>query len=455
MASSDRGAWGSKAAFILAAAGSAVGLGNVWRFPTTVGKSGGAAFVVIYLVCVLAIGLPVMLAELAVGRNTEKNPVGAFVRLAPRTLWKWVGALGVLTGVAILSYYSVIAGWTVGYIFKTATGAFTATETPQMVSHAFTALIASPGTALGLHALFMAATMAVVIGGVKAGIERWSKVLMPALFAILVLLVIRSVTLPGAEAGLAFYLKPDFSKVTTATVMSALGQAFFSLSLGMGAMITYGSYLSKRENLFSAAVWVSMADTAIAILAGFAIFPALFTIPGVQPSEGAGLIFMVLPAIFARIPGGIVFGTGFFSLLAIAALTSSISLLEVVVAYFIDEKGWSRRRAVLTFGTVAFVVGIPAALGNGAVGFLTELPLVHASFLDTMDHLFGNFSLAIGALLLALFVGWRWGVRRAGEEIRFAEQPSWVGPAWSFLIRFACPLAIAAIFIKLLVTGGS
>lgn len=450
VSSSERGAWGSRLGFILAAAGSAIGLGNVWRFPTMAGKSGGAAFVLIYLLCVLFIGLPVLLAELTVGRCTQKNPVGAFERLAPETGWKGVGALGVLTGVVILSYYSVVAGWTIGYIFETLAGTFNDIQSPDVVTRAFTGLIGNPVVAIGLHAVFMALTMFVVLGGVQGGIERWTKILMPVLFLILILLVIRSVTLDGAERGLTFYLKPDFSEVTGTTFLNAMGQAFFSLSLGMGAMITYGSYLSRRDDLVSSAVWVSLADTLIAVLAGFAIFPALFTIPGLEPTEGAGLVFLVLPNIFDKIPGGLFFGAGFFTLLAIAALTSSISLLEVVVAYFIDEKGWTRRKAVTVLGGVAFLLGIPSALGNGAVASLSRLPLVNQSFLDFMDMLFGNFSLTIGALLLSLFVGWRWGTSRALEEIRLSNPGTWFGRLWAVLIRFLCPLAIGAILVNLI-----
>jgi NSS family neurotransmitter:Na+ symporter len=235
--------------------------------------------------------------------------------------------------------------------------------------------------------------------------------------------------------------------------MSALGQAFFSLSLGMGAMITYGSYLSKRESLFTAGVWVSLADTGIALLAGLAIFPALFTIQGLEPTEGPGLIFVVLPNIFDKIPGGVVFGTGFFVLLTIAALTSSISLLEVVVAYFIDEKGWSRRKAVTVFGTVAFLLGVPSALSSGAVSWLTTLPFAGGSFLDLMDKAFGNFSLAVGAMLLSLFVGWRWTMKAAISEARIGGMPAWAGSAWSFLIRFVCPVAIAIILIRLVISS--
>ena len=260
-----RDTWGSKAAFVLAAAGSAVGLGNIWGFPTVAGQNGGAAFLLIYLAAVALIGAPVMLAELIVGRRTQRNPVGAFKALAPHSMWVVVGGLGVLTGIVILSFYSVIAGWTLSYIIKTLAGTF---QPGVDTAAIFDQLAGSAVPAITWHLLFIIITIYVVLGGVRDGIERWTKILMPVLFALLVLLAIRAVTLSGAEEGLAFYLKPDFSKVTGAVVLSAIGQAFFSLSLGMGAMITYGSYVSKRDDLVSSAAWVTFADTTIAILAG-------------------------------------------------------------------------------------------------------------------------------------------------------------------------------------------
>ena len=447
-----RDTWGSKAGFVLAAAGSAIGLGNIWGFPTVAGQNGGAAFLLIYLVAVAFIGAPVMLAELIVGRRTQRNPVGAFKALAPRSVWVFVGGLGVFTGIMILSFYSVIAGWTLSYIFKTITGTFEAGADTGVI---FNELAGSAVPAITWHLLFMILTIYVVLGGVRDGIERWTRVLMPVLFALLVLLAVRAVTLSGAEAGLSFYLKPDFSKVTGTVVLSAIGQAFFSLSLGMGAMITYGSYVSKRDDLVSSAGWVTLADTTIAILAGLIIFPTLFH-AGLEPGAGGpGMVFVVLTSLLSSIPpapyGGVIFGTGFFLLLGIAALTSSVSLLEVVTSWAVDERGMSRRKAAITLGLTAFMIGIPSALANGAVSWLTTLPGIGMDFLSFMFMLFGQYSLVIGALLISLFVGWVWGVRAAGEEVRENDGKFPLGRTWAFLIRFVAPIAIVAILVKMVV----
>jgi NSS family neurotransmitter:Na+ symporter len=448
----QRDTWGSKVAFILAAAGSAIGLGNIWGFPTVAGQNGGAAFLLIYLAAVALIGAPVMLAELIVGRRTQRNPVGAFKALAPGSAWVVVGGLGVLTGIMILSFYSVIAGWTLAYIFKTLAGTFgPETDTGAI----FDQLAGGALPAISWHLLFMIITILVVLGGVRDGIERWTKVLMPVLFVLLVLLAVRAVTLSGATAGLEFYLRPDFSKVTGTVVLAAIGQAFFSLSLGMGAMITYGSYVSRRDDLVSSAGWVTAADTTIAILAGLIIFPTLFH-AGLEPGAGGpGMVFVVLTSLLSSIPpapyGGVIFGTGFFLLLGIAALTSSVSLLEVVTSWAVDERGASRRRAAITVGAIAFLVGIPSALANGAVDWLSNLPGIGMDFLSFLFVVFGQYSLVLGALLISLFVGWVWGIREAGDEVRENDGEFPLGRTWSFLIRFVCPIAILAILVKLVV----
>lgn len=450
MSPGGREAWGSKLAFVLAAAGSAVGLGNIWGFPTVAGMNGGAAFLFIYLLAVAFIGAPVMLAELVLGRRSQRNPVGAFRSLAPDSAWFLVGGLGVLTGVVILSFYTVIAGWTLAYVVKAATGAFREGVDTTAV---FADVAGHPWKAIAWHLAFVAITIGVVLGGVRKGIERWTKVLMPVLFVLLVLLALRAVTLPGAGGGLSFYFKPDFSEVTGATVLAAIGQAFFSLSLGMGAMITYGSYVSKRDDLVSSAAWVTGLDTLIAMLAGLIIFPTLFY-AGLEPGTGgAGMVFVTLTALLSTIPpepwGGIVFGTGFFLLLAIAALTSSISLLEVATSWMVDERGAGRRRAAVTLGAVAFTIGIPSALSNGAVGWLSSLPGFGMDFLTFVFTIFGQYSLVVGALLTSLFVGWFWGVKNAGDEVRVDDGRFPLARTWAFLIRFACPTAILLVLVDL------
>ena len=337
----NRGNWNSKTGFILAAAGWAVGLGNLWRFPYTAGNNGGGAFLICYLLSVLIIALPVLIAEISLGRFTQKNPVGAYQAIRNTWLWKGVGFLGVASGFMILSFYSVVAGWTVGYFAKSVRGQFKGID-PQQARDQFASFAADPWLQLILISLFIALTIYVVAKGVSGGIEKYSKVLMPMLLGILVLMLLRSLTLEGAGKGIAFYLNPDFSKISPRTIIAAMGQAFFSLSLGMGTMITYGSYLSKKDNIPGSAAWVAGLDTLIAIMAGFIIFPALFS-QGMNPADwGPGAMFEALPVLFDKMPLGILFGPLFFLLLSIAALTSTISILEVPVAYFIDQRGWQR-----------------------------------------------------------------------------------------------------------------
>ncbi|MBM3297932.1 MAG: sodium-dependent transporter, partial [Candidatus Aminicenantes bacterium] len=430
---SQRAIWGSKVAFILAATGSAIGLGNIWRFPMMVGRNGGAVFVLVYVLAVALIGFTVMLAELTIGRHTQKNPVGAFEHIKPGTAWKAIGYLGVVTAVAILSYYSVVAGWAIGYVFKTAGGAFRrlggAEAAAAATSRAFDSFVSNPLLVLVLLMVMIGLTAFIVSRGVREGIERWSKILMPLLFIIVIILAARALTLPGARAGLSFYLRPDFSKLNGTVILFAVGQAFFSLSLGLGTMLTYGSYIRKSDNLVSSAAWVSFSDFLIAFLAGIIIFPTLFAIPGIAPEEGPALVFKVLPLIFAKIPLGQVFGVLFFILLILAALTSTISILEVPVAYLVDEKKWSRGRAAWLVGLLAFVLGIPSALSAGGSSLFTRL-----RFQDRMDFIFGSIALAVGALLIAVFTGYVWKARNAAREIRSGAPRFRLERPWSLAI---------------------
>ena len=449
--SPERGAWGSRFGFVLAAAGSAIGLGNIWRFPYVTGQNGGAAFVVLYILFVVLIGAPVMVAELSLGRASRLNPVGAFKAVAPKGLWHLVGLLGVLTGVGILSYYSVIAGWTFGYFIKTLGGSFSSTISSAESVQIFESFVANPLLAITNLFIFIALTAAVVMGGVSSGIERWVKILMPLLLVLLVFLTLRSITLEGASKGLAFYLNPDFSKITGGTVAMALGQALFSLSLGMGAMITYGSYINKKDNLIISAGWVCLFDTLLAIMAGFLIFPALFAMD-LDPAGGPGLVFVVLPTMFAKMPLGAFFGAGFFLLLTVAALTSTISLLEVTVAYIVDEKKWRRKNAALFMAFISFLLGVPSALSFGGVNWLTKMPGIKLGFLDFMNILLGNYSLTIGALLISVFVGFKWGIKAVRKEIEEHGNIFHFRRIWVFLIRFICPVAIFLIFVYIVVT---
>ncbi len=445
-----RGTWGSKIAFIFAATGSAIGLGNIWRFPTMVSQNGGAVFVLVYILAVTLIGFTVMLAELTIGRHTQKNPVGAIGYIKPRSPWKFIGYLGVITGVCILSYYSVVAGWTIGYIVKSASGAFSGDVTSQLTEKIYTEFTSNPLQVIFLLFLFIGITTYIISKGVKKGIERWTRILMPILFLLIIFLAVRALTLPAASTGVTYYLKPDFSKLSGTVILFALGQAFFSLSLGMGTMITYGSYISKSDNLVSSAGWVTFSDTLVAFLAGLIIFPTL-AFSG-QPGDvgGFGLVFQIFPIIFSQIPGGYIFALLFFTLLSVAALTSTISLLEVPVAYLVDEREWTRKKAALAVGALSFVIGVPSALSFGGMKFFTKI-----DFFGKFDFIFGNISLAVGALLICLFVGYVWGVKNAIQEV-FSGNPKFrIRPLWIFSLKFLSPLAIIfiLIFIRKIVSG--
>jgi len=357
----NREHWGSKFGFVLAASGSAIGLGNIWKFPYIAGENGGAAFIFVYLICIAIVGLPVVIAEILMGRTTQRNPVGAFRALSGSKFWTAIGGLGVLAGFIILSFYTVIAGWSLGYMIEALQGTFSTLGTAEQASNHFNSLVGDPTWMIGFYTIFFVFTMAVVILGVKDGIEKGSKIMMPILFIILIILMIKGISLKGSEAGLTFLLKPDWSKITGQSVLIALGHAFFTLSLGMGALMTYGSYLNKKTNIPNAAVQIVFLDTLIALMAGVAIFTAVFA-TGQDPAGGPGLIFNTLTVVFGSMTGGYYFGLLFFVLLTVAALTSAISLLEVVVAYFVDERSWGRSQAVMLFGSLVFLFGLPSAL---------------------------------------------------------------------------------------------
>lgn len=444
--SDDRGSWGSRPGFILAATGSAVGLGNIWGFPTQVGQGGGAAFVLIYLIAVAFICAPILLGEVLLGRYAQLGPAGAVRRIAPRGPWWVIGLLAVAAGTFILSFYAVIAGWTVQYLWLAVRDGLAAD--PEGSSALFGALAGNAPQNIAFTGFFIAITAWCVNRGIRSGIEAASRLMMPLLFVLLVILAIRSVTLPGAAEGLAYYLRPDLSQALNPEIIgAAVGQAFFSLSLGMGALITYGSYLHRSHHVRISAMAIVAIDTTIALLAGFIIFPAGFSIAGFDPTAGGpGLIFAVLPQLFATLPGGLLFGAAFFLLLSVAAFTSTISLLEVPVAHAIDQWRWSRSKAVLAVGAFTFVCSIPSVLSFSG-GFFSELPAVGGTFFDLMVNVWNEGALPVGGMLISLFIGWKWGARFAGDELR-RDGIGFPSPTvWGFLIRFVSPTAILLLIV--------
>ncbi len=447
----SRGNWNSRFGFILAAAGSAIGLGNIWRFPYTVGQYGGGAFVLLYLFFVALIGVPVLMAELSMGRSTQRSAVGAFRSLAPSSWWPAVGGLGVAAGFGILSFYAVIAGLTLSYLYLALQGRFVGGLTAEQSGQIFAEMTSNGTTTVVVTAAFLILTALVVRGGIAGGIERASKILMPIFLVILLVLVGRAVTLEGAAEGLKFLFAFDASKLSAAAVVSALGQALFSMSLGMGAMITYGSYLRKQENLPSCGIIVAFFDTGLALVAGLIIFPVLFTI-GAEPTAGPALIFVVMATIFDTLPAGTFFAVAFYGLLSIAALTSTISLLEVIVSYFVDERSMKREAAVWTVAAACFALAVPSALSLGANDFLTNMA-GGQGFLGVANIIFGNYFLSTGAILICVFVGWKWGIGKALAEMNQGGGKLPAGELWGFLVRYVCPVAVLVVLIYAAVTG--
>ncbi|WP_305814538.1 sodium-dependent transporter [Photobacterium leiognathi] len=438
--SSSRGNWSSKIGFVMAAAGSAVGLGNIWKFPYTAGENGGGAFVAIYLLFVIFIGFSVMLTEFAVGRKTGLSAVGAFKTTDRR--WTFVGIMGVLSGLLIMGFYPVVGGWAIAYIYKISTGLL---SQPTAIGDSFSGFIADPMQPLFWMGLYLLLNIFVVIRGVSGGIEKAGKILMPLLFIILIIVSVKGLTLPGAMAGLEFLFKPDFSKIDSSVVLAALGQAFFSLSLGMGCMLTYGSYLRKKENLVQTTAMVTAMDTGVALLAGIAMFPAMFAF-SMEPSAGPGLVFVVVPQLFAEMGGiGFILALLFFIGLSVAALTSSVSLLEVVVAYLIDEKGFSRVTAVISASIVMALLCILASLSIGGLG----PKLFDTGAFDIFDLLTDKIFLAVGGMLVCLFAGWRLDRSELKKEITNDGKVSFpLFNLWYALIKYIIPVSIAIVAIS-------
>ena len=439
----SRDGFGSKIGIIAAAAGSAVGLGNIYRFPCELGNNGGGAFLLVYLLIILCLGVPVMLSEFVIGRRTQKNPIGAFRTLKPKSGWPIIGYLGVICALIIMTFYSTVAGWTLEYIVRAVGNQFEGKEL-AVIEQEFSDFHDIGWKNVLWQAAFIFLTAFVVFKGVANGIEKYSKILMPLLVLILIVLAVRSITLPGGMDGLVFLFKPDFSKITGSVLISALGQAFFSLSMGMGVLITYGSYIRKDDNMVSSALSVTLADTLVAVLAGLVIFPAAFSF-GVQPTAGMGLVFNTLPMIFNQMAGGYYFCIIFFVLLAVAALTSTISLLEVVVAYLVEELHFSRHWATIVAAVACMAVGVFASLSlQGGSG----LTLAGRPFFDCLDFVSSNIMLPLGALFIVIFVGWIMGKSQFFDEVSNGGKLKMsVKGVIYFIIKFLAPLAIAVIFI--------
>lgn len=445
----ERVNFGSRLGAILAAAGSAVGLGNVWRFPYETGNHGGAAFILIYIGLVFLFGLPIMIAEFTIGRRAKASTGEAYKVLAPHTPWKWVGYLGVLTGFLILGYYSVVAGWTLEYIYQALTGGL-AGKAPSEYIQMFDEFSASPFRPLLWLAVFLFVTHYVVAKGVKDGIEKSAKILMPALFILVIVLACCSVMLPGAEKGISFLLKPDFSKVTADVFLGAMGQAFFSLSLGMGCLSTYASYFGENTRLGATAMSVGLIDTFVAILSGLIIFPAAFAV-GINPDAGPSLIFITLPNVFQQAFAGIPFmallcSVAFYVLLALAALTSTISLHEVSTAFLCEKFGFTRGRAATLVTSGCLVIGIVSSL---SLGVWKNFTFGGLEFFSALDFLTAKIMLPVGAMLSAVFVGWildRKLVR--GEVTNYGRLKGSYFPVYLVVLRFVAPVGIALIFLN-------
>ncbi len=440
----NRESFGSKFGVIAATAGSAIGLGNIWRFPYVAGENGGAAFIIIYLGFVIAIGIPVMLSEFTIGRRAQLNVYGSFRKLAPNRPWYLIGLMGVAAAFMILAFYTAVAGWTLEYIYQSIIGGFHG-KSPEELNSMYNNFIGGTSRPLIWFFVFMTLTAIIIMAGVKNGIEKSTKILMPLLLVLLIILIVRSVTLPGAAKGISFLLKPDFSKITALTFLEALGQAFFSLSIGMGTLITYGSYIQKKDDLGTTAFSVAMADTLIAILAGLAIFPAVFAF-NIAPGYGEGLVFVTLPNIFEQMPGGTIFSIMFFVLLGVAALTSTISVLEVIVAFFVEELKMKRKAATWLATFSVSILGILCVLSTSS---LANFKILGFTVFGLMNFTTANILLPLGGFFIVIFVAWFFGRDNTRTELtNNGKLKALYIPLFLFIIKFVAPLAIAFVFLQ-------
>ncbi|MCP4041780.1 MAG: sodium-dependent transporter [Gammaproteobacteria bacterium] len=442
---SIHGMWSSRWVFILAATGSAVGLGNIWKFPYITGQYGGGAFVLIYLLCVTGIGIPIMMAEVMLGRRGRQSPINTMRTLAEEAgkhpAWQLLGWGGVLAGFLILSYYSVIAGWAVAYVFRTAAGTFTG-ATAEVVGTVFSGLVGSPERLLAWHTVFITMTTVVVARGVRGGLERAVRILMPALFVLLLILVGYAMSTGKFAEGVRFLFEPNFSNITAEGVLVALGHAFFTLSLGMGAIMVYGSYLPSHASIARTTIFIAAADTLVALLAGLAIFPVVFA-NGLSTGSGPGLIFETLPIAFGNMDYGNLFGTLFFVLLTFAAWTSAISLIEPAAAWLVENKKLSRAVAASICGIGTWVLGLGTIF---SFNIWSEIKLFDKTFFDLMDFLTANIMLPMGGLFIALFAGWVMKREDSRDELKLGDGLAFRG--WRFLARFIAPAGVVIIFLN-------
>lgn len=438
------GHWSTRMAFVLAVTGSAVGLGNIWKFPYIAGQNGGGAFVLVYLACVLLIGMPVMMSEILIGRRGRRNPVATMGLLGEEEgnsrHWRLVGGMGVVAGILILSYYSVIAGWTLAYILKSALGTF-ANATSEAVGGAFDSFVGDWRRVAFAHTLFMALTVFVVARGVERGLEQAVRFMVPALLALMLVLLGYSITSGSFGAGVSFMFTPDFGALSWESVLAALGQAFFTLSIGMGAVMAYGAYLPQETSITGASGWVVVADTAIAMLAGLVIFPLVFA-NGLDPADGPGLVFFTLPLAFGQMPAGTIFATIFFVLLTFAAWTSAIALMEPAVAWVVERFHRTRGQAALIIGGLIWVFGFGTVLSFSA---LSDFTFYKGTIFENIDHLTSNVMLPLGGVFITIFAAWVMCRNSSAEELGGAGA---VYKAWRFLTRYVAPVAITFVFLK-------
>ncbi|MEK5175834.1 sodium-dependent transporter [Heyndrickxia sp. FSL W8-0496] len=446
MSVSQQEQWSSKLGFILAAAGSAIGLGAIWKFPYIAGQNGGGAFFLIFILFTLLLGLPLLLAEFSIGRLTQENAVDSYRKIAPKAKWHWIGILGMIACFILLSFYSVIGGWIIIYLYKAITGQLNGLSSDQY-TQVFGDTISDPIISLIVQLLFILMTIVVVARGVQKGIEQASKIMMPALFILFILLVIRSITLDGAMAGISFLLQPDFSKLTSKTILEAMGQSFFTLSVGVSVMVTYSSYLPKNQSLPRSAFSIVGMNLVIVLLAGLAIFPAVFAL-GLEPGAGPVLLFNVLPTVFSQLPLGMLFFIAFLILFLFAALTSAFSMLEIIVSVITKKDIKGRKKWSWIIGIAIFIFGIPSALSYGALGDVT---LFGKTFFDLMDYTVSNILMPLGALLIAIFVPLKVKKSVLYEELKQGSGlKRGLFEAWYFLIRFVAPVLIFVVMLDVL-----